>query len=414
MNMQPIDLRVNAERLQADFEALSLIGRTSSGGVDRPALSPAHLQARRWFQQQASTAGLDFRVDSAGNHSAILHSANPNAHTFLLGSHLDSVPDGGRFDGALGVLAALEVLRTIKESGPGLPVHLEAIDFTDEEGTLVGLLGSAALAGLLRSEDLRSPRGGRERLQEGLQRAGLSEAGLLNARREPHSLSGYLELHIEQGPRLLKAKAQIGVVTGIVGIASYQLSFLGRADHAGTTPLPDRLDASQGAASFILHARQLVMEDFPDCVVNTGWIRFEPGVFNIVPAVARLALEYRASDEAAFEKLGEALLKLAEQEAARLGLGLDVQTLGKHLPAPMDDYLQDLVRQSAQALGLKHISLPSGAGHDAQSLAAVCPAGMLFIPSQGGASHSPREFSEWQDCLNGANVVLLTVLRSCQ
>jgi N-carbamoyl-L-amino-acid hydrolase len=414
MNMQQIDLRVNAERLQADFEALSLIGRTSSGGVDRPALSPAHLQARRWFQQQASTAGLDFRVDSAGNHSAILHSANPNAHTFLLGSHLDSVPDGGRFDGALGVLAALEVLRTIKESGPGLPVHLEAIDFTDEEGTLVGLLGSAALAGLLRSEDLRSPRGGRERLQEGLQRAGLSEAGLLNARREPHSLSGYLELHIEQGPCLLKAKAQIGVVTGIVGIASYQLSFLGRADHAGTTPLPDRLDASQGAASFILHARQLVMEDFPDCVVNTGWIRFEPGVFNIVPAVARLALEYRAADEAIFEKLGEALLKLAEQEAARLGLGLDVQTLGKHLPAPMDDHLQDLLRQSAQALGLKHISLPSGAGHDAQSLAAVCPAGMLFIPSQGGASHSPREFSEWQDCLNGANVVLLTVLRSCQ
>ena len=227
------------------------------------------------------------------------------------------------------------------------------------------------------------------------------------------SLAGYLELHIEQGPRLLKAGAQIGVVTGIVGIASYQLSFLGRADHAGTTPLPDRLDASQGAAGFIAHARQLVMQDFPGCVVNTGWVRFEPGAFNIVPAAAHLGLEYRAADEATFERLGVALLNLAEQDATRLGLELEVQALGKHLPAPMHPHLQDAIRQSADGLGLAHVSLPSGAGHDAQMLAAVCPAGMIFIPSQGGASHSPREFSEWQDCLNGANVLLQAVLRSC-
>ena len=409
--MPTIDLQINAERLQADFEALSAIGRNASGGVDRPAFSPAHLQARSWFRQQALSAGLGFKLDGAGNHSALLRSADLHARTLLLGSHLDSVPDGGRYDGALGVLAALEVLRTIQEAGLHLPVHLESIDFTDEEGTLVGLLGSAALAGSLHIEQLQAPRGGRERLLEGLQRAGLTESGLLTAQRQPETLAGYLELHIEQGPRLIKAGAQIGVVTGIVGLASCQLTFTGRADHAGTTPLPDRLDAAQGAASFIVHARQLVMQDFPGCVANTGWLRFEPGAFNIVPAVARLGLEYRAAGAPAFECLGQALLALAEQEAARLGLGLEVQPLGSHQPAPMDSHVQAAIRQSAEALGLSHLSLPSGAGHDAQMLAAVCPAGMIFIPSQGGASHSPREYSEWQDCVNGANVLLPTTLR---
>jgi N-carbamoyl-L-amino-acid hydrolase len=405
------DLRVNADRLHADFDALSAIGRTASGGIDRPALSSAHLQARHWFKQQALSAGLEFKIDGAGNHSAILHGKHTDARTLLLGSHLDSVPDGGCYDGALGVLTALEVLRVVREAGLRLPLHLEAIDFTDEEGTLVGLLGSAALAGLLHPGDLQSPRGGRERLLAGLQRAGLSEDELILARRDPHTLAGYLELHIEQGPRLVKAGVQIGVVTEIVGIASYQLSFLGRADHAGTTPLPDRLDAAQGAASFIIHARRLVLEDFPGCVVNTGWMRLEPGAFNIVPSAAHLALECRAADAPTFEHLGKALLSLAEAESTRLGLELEVQFLGSHQPAPMHSRLQQAFRQSAEALGLSHMLLPSGAGHDAQMLSAVCPAGMIFIPSQGGASHSPREFSEWHDCLNGANLLLQSCLR---
>jgi N-carbamoyl-L-amino-acid hydrolase len=412
--MLPTELRVNGDRLRADFEALSAIGATESGGVERPALSPEHLQARKWFKERVLAAGLEFQVDGAGNHSAILRSADPEARSFLLGSHLDSVPDGGQYDGALGVLAALEVLRTVKEAGLSLPVHLEAIDFTDEEGTLVGLLGSAALSGGLKEEDLQSPRGGRGRLVEGLARAGLSEAGLLTARREPGRLAGYLELHIEQGPRLIKAGAEIGIVTDIVGIASCQLSFLGRADHAGTTPLPDRLDASQGAASFIVHARELVMQEFPACVVNTGWARFEPGAFNIVPAAAHLALEYRAADPATFELLGEALIKLAEQDALINNLRLEVQGLGKHMPVALDINLQQAIQQAADMLELDAMALPSGAGHDAQLLAAICPAGMIFIPSQDGISHSPYEYSDWQDCINGANVLLQTTLRSVQ
>lgn len=410
--MSSIDLRVNSSRLQADFETLSQIGRNPEGGIDRPSFSPAHLHARHWFQQAAISAGLDFKIDGAGNHSAILPSADPHARTFLLGSHLDSVPNGGRFDGALGVLAAFEVLRVIKEAGLNLPVNLEAIDFTDEEGTLVGFIGSGALVGKLGVENLQSPRGGRENLLAGLQRAGLTEVGLFTARREPQTLAGYFELHIEQGPRLVKSGVQIGVVTGIVGIASYRLDFLGRADHAGTTPFQDRMDASQGAASFIIHARRIAMQDFPGCVVNTGWVNFEPGAFNIVPAIARLGLEYRSADEATLDNLGSALLSLAEQDATRLGLGLEIQALGKDIPQPLHPHMQEAIHSAAESLGLTHLAMASGAGHDAQMLATVCPAGMIFIPSQGGASHSPREFSEWQDCLNGTNVLLHALLEA--
>ncbi len=178
-------------------------------------------------------------MDAAGNHSALLKSGHEGAPTLILGSHLDSVPNGGKYDGALGVLAALESLRVIKENHLKLAVNLEAIDFTDEEGTLVGLMGSAALAGSLDREVIEKPRGGRENFLVGLKRAGLIEADLIKARRDPHSLAGYLELHIEQGPKLSKNGIDIGIVTGIVGICSYRISFLGQADHAGTTPMQD-------------------------------------------------------------------------------------------------------------------------------------------------------------------------------
>lgn len=405
------DLCINSQRLWDDFEMLAQIGATGDGGVDRPTFSPAHLQAREWFAERILQADLEFRRDGAGNHSAFLDCGPAGGRTLLLGSHLDSVPRGGRFDGALGVLAALEVLRTVQKAGLKLPVHLEAIDFTDEEGTLYGLLGSAALAGRLQAKDLLSPRGGRQALLNGLERAGLSEAGLLAARRDPGTLAGYLELHIEQGPRLLQVGAQIGVVSAIVGICSYRLAFTGRADHAGTTPMSDRLDAAQGAAAFTLAVRQRVMQDFPGCVANVGQMHFEPGAFNIVPARAVLSLELRAADENTFTSLETALLDLAHLEAQRGSLGLEVEFLGKHAPSPLSDLAQNAIAAEADALGLRYMSLPSGAGHDAQMLVEICPAGMIFVPSQGGASHSPREFTEWQDCVNGANVLLGTALR---
>jgi hydantoinase/carbamoylase family amidase len=308
-------------------------------------------------------------------------------------------------------MAAFEVLRTIKENGVKLKVNLEAIDFTDEEGTLVGLLGSAALTGHLHPELLQNPRGGRENLLEGLKRAGLSEESLMSAKRPKESIAGYLELHIEQGKRLERAGINIGIVSAIVGISSYHLSFIGRADHAGSTTMQDRLDASLGASAFTLAAREAVMKDFPNCVVNIGNMHFMPGAFNIVPAQVDVSLEFRAADVSEFDKLDFALLALAEEEAKRFGLDLKADFRGRHSPTPMSDSIQHAFVDSCDALGLTHISLVSGAGHDGQSFAGICPMGMVFVPSENGTSHSPYEFTKWEDCVNGANVLLQTVLR---
>lgn len=404
-------LRVNPDRMLDSFTRLASIGATADGGVHRPSLSEAHLAARQWYRDEIERAGFQFRTDGAGNHSALLTFQPANLQTLILGSHLDSVPNGGRFDGALGVVAAFEVLQTIRESGISLNVNLEAMDFTDEEGTLVGLLGSAAISGHLKQEDLVAPRGGRQNLVDGMKRAGLSDESMLSAARPKESFAGYLELHIEQGKRLEKRGINIGIVSAIVGIGSYRLSFIGRADHAGTATMEDRLDASLGAGAFTLAARELVMTKFAGGVVNTGKMDFAPGAFNIVPARVDVALEFRSPTEADFNAMDEALIVLANEQALRFGLELKIEFLGRHSPTPMSDIAQKAFAEACDELGLSHTPLTSGAGHDAQSLADLCPVGMIFVPSVDGASHSPREFTKWDDCINGANVLLQAALR---
>ncbi len=403
-------LLINPDRLFSDFNTLSQIGATPEGGLNRPALSPAHLEARRWFLARAEEAGLETHIDNAGNHSAILQRSASNPRTLLLGSHLDSVPNGGRYDGALGVLAALEVLRTVNESGMTLPVNLEAIDFTDEEGTLVGLLGSQAIAGQLTPGHLHNPRGGRERLEAGMTRAGLTAEGLLSAQRDPQTMAGYLELHIEQGPRLVRSAIAIGVVTGIVGIRSFRLTYHGRANHAGTTPMEARADASLGASALTLTAREMVVRDFPNCVINIGQMTFKPGAFNIIPGLAEFALEFRSPEAGQLNDLEKSLLGLADLIGRQYGLKLTVERMGECLPAPMSLKARAAITTAADSLALTHTALHSGAGHDAQSLAALTEAGMIFIPSRNGISHAPEEYSVWEDCVNGANVLLRAAL----
>jgi N-carbamoyl-L-amino-acid hydrolase len=400
-------VRVDPERLRADFAALAQIGATTAGGVDRSCFNDAHLAARAWFLMRAGRPGLQTRVDAAGNHSAILGVDGP---TLLLGSHLDSVRNGGRYDGALGVLAALHVLLAVQAAAIELPVALEAIDFTDEEGTLVGLLGSAALAGTLTPQALRSPRGGREALLAGLERAGLREDELRTARRDSRSLAGYLELHIEQGPLLERAGADVGVVTAIVGARSFSLVFRGEAGHAGTTPMNAREDAGLGAAAFALAANEIVVRDFPGAVATVGDLRLEPGAYNVIPGTAALALEFRSADAHALDELERALLARARSEADARRLALDVEPVGQWEPTALDPAFCDAIEHAAEQLGLTWLRLVSGAGHDAQALAAVTPAAMIFVPSVGGRSHDPRELTTWEDCVNGANVLLAAAL----
>jgi beta-ureidopropionase / N-carbamoyl-L-amino-acid hydrolase len=406
-----MSLTVNPHRFQSNFDALAEFGATGDGGVHRPCWSEPHLAAQRWWLARAEAAGLETRRDSAGNCSAVLRSARPGARTLLLGSHTDSVPNGGRFDGALGVMAALEAVRTLKDAGLALPVHVEAIDFSDEEGTLVGELGSSALAGHLLPAALAAPRGGRAGLEAALARAGLTEAGLFAARRAPSTLAGYLELHIEQGPELARQALPIGVVTGIVGITSLRVTYTGQANHAGTTPMTLRHDAALGAAAFTLAAREMVVRDYAGCTANVGQISLAPGAFNIVPGEARLALEFRSPDPAQLQDLEHSLLGLADLIARRYALALAVEPFGGCPPAPMGPKAQAAIAAAADSLALAHTALPSGAGHDAQMLAPLTETGMLFIPSRDGASHSPLEHSDWDRCVDGANVLLRAALK---
>jgi hydantoinase/carbamoylase family amidase len=229
--------------------------------------------------------------------------------------------------------------------------------------------------------------------------------------RSKELLAGYLELHIEQGKRLERSGINIGIVSSIVGIRSCRLSFIGRADHAGSTLMSDRADASLGASAYTLDARDIVMKDFPNCVVNVGKMDFAPGAFNIVPARVDLALEFRSPNENEFDRLDQALIELARKDAERFGLEMKTEYLGNHSPSIMSDYVQRAYADACNDLGLTHMSLTSGAGHDGQSFAGICPIGMIFVSSVDGASHAPREFTEWENCVNGANVLLQTVLK---
>ncbi len=403
------NLRINPRRLRNNFEALAEIGSTGDGGVHRPVFHEAHLAARRWYRHLATGEGFEVRVDPAGNHSAFYPCSYPAAPSLLLGSHLDSVPSGGRFDGALGVVAAFEVLQTIREAGLTLPFHLEAIDFTDEEGTLLGMLGSRAVAGILPQDEILEPRGGYEQLTAALSAASLKPSQLLDAYREPETLAGFLELHIEQGPRLTEASVDIGVVQSLVGIGTLRVIFHGRADHAGTTPFAARQDAGLGAATFTLAARQIVLEAYPNCVMNVGRISLRPGVENIVPAEAELRVEYRSPDPDQMARLAEQLEKVASEAAEQWGLTLVWEDLGAIQPAACDRKIRSAFFEASRRLDLKAVELHSGGGHDTMAMAAICPAGMIFVPSTGG-SHSPREFARWEDCVNGANVLLQAVL----
>ena len=394
-----------------DLESLAQIGPTKDGGVTRLALSAVDMEGRNWFRALVLADGFEFREDGVGNQSALLRSTlNPEARTLLAGSHLDSVPNGGKYDGPLGVLSAFEALRTIRESGLRLPVHLEAINFTDEEGSVLGMLGSHGLTGHLRREEFALAKGGGAALQEGMQRIGITAESALAAGRDPQSLAGYVELHIEQGTRLESAHIDIGAVTSIVGIRWFWLRFAGQAAHAGTTPMDRRADAMLGAARFVQQARECVMQRYLPGVVNCGQLYVQPGAFNIVTAEARLALEFRHATEEQLDEMEADLLGLARAIANECGLMLDIEALTRHEAARMDERVVAAIESAAGALGLSHTRLASFAGHDAQSLCRVTPSAMLFVPSVGGISHNPREYTRRQDVINGANVLLNTLL----
>jgi len=406
-----MNLKINSKRLHEDFDNLAEIGATVAGGVTRLALSNDDLAARAWFADCIEEAGLAVRDDEVGNLSGLLLSKNKQAKTLMIGSHLDTVPNGGRYDGAIGVLTALECLRTIKNAEIELPVHLEAINFTDEEGTWKSFFGSLGLAGRLQPDDINDSLQDNGAFRAALFRAGILPTEVHRAQRDPQSLLGYLEYHIEQSDKLDKAQLELGLVTGIVGRTTYNLTFYGEAAHAGTTIAESRRDALQGAAAFIILIHNLINQEYEGGVVNCGNVQVKPGAFNVVPSEASLRVECRHPDAKILGEMESRLVRLAQDCAKdyRLSVTAD-RTLHREAEQMSPQWL-GVMEQICQQANISYTRLVSYAGHDAQIMNAITPSAMLFVPSVDGVSHNPREYTDWNTIVKGANVLLNTILQ---
>jgi beta-ureidopropionase / N-carbamoyl-L-amino-acid hydrolase len=405
-----LNLRVNGERLRQDLADLARIGAREPAGISRTAYSAEDAQARQWYHDRCAAAGLELRMDGLGNMFARAPGA-PDRPAVWTGSHIDTVPYGGAFDGALGTVAALECLRRITESGIELSRPVCAVVFSDEEGNYGHLLGSRGLSHGYRAEQLAAMTGrDGDRLTDALAGWPWASGSPTATRLAAGTVGAFVELHIEQGPRLEASGTDIGVVTSIVGLGGGLATFTGRADHAGTTPMGLRKDALLAAAAFLTKLPTVAAATGPDSVITCGLIRAEPGGANVVPGVAAVTLDFRDPDRTRLATL-EAEIGLAAESAA-LAHGVSVTWQPDELidPMPLNETVRSVIRTAVDGLGLTHIAIASGAGHDSQNMAHLAPTGMIFVPSQGGRSHSPAEHTAFADVENGANVLLSTVL----
>ena len=403
-------LAISLPRLRAHIEALAQFGKNPDGqGITRSCWSPPHEEARAWLLARMKEAGLTTWVDEAGNTFGKLGEGGP---TVMTGSHIDTVPQGGSLDGALGVLAGLECLHTLRDAGKRTRRPLTMVAWSDEEGRYAGLFGSRAFTGKLDARQIPQFRAADgERLIDAMSRAGFDPMEAPKAKCDPRTLAAYVELHIEQGPHLDAARIPIGSVQGIVGNRRTWVTFIGQADHAGTTPMAWRKDAFLGAAEYALAARELVVKrGGGKSVTNFGRIEVAPGVSNIVPARATLLHEMRSLDARILGRLDAQCRALARAVAKRRGLRVKIDPISQSQPVRCSPRVMRAVEAACDRLGLKYRQMPSGAGHDAQNLASVTESGMLFIPSRGGRSHRPDESSDWKAIERGGNVLLHTLL----
>lgn len=390
-------------RLSEDLERLAEFS-SDGPGTTRLAWSPEHLQSLDWLGSRTKEAGMTTGLDAAGNLIARWGQHLPGS-AVALGSHLDSVPAGGRFDGALGVLGALAAVELLRERGftPARPVWLVA--FMDEEGARFGesMLGSRAFVG----EDLSSYLARRDSdgvsVAEAMRAAGLDSAAIGSAA-AIDQVGAFVELHVEQGRVLADAGIDVGVVTAIVGLLQASVEIRGQSDHGGATPMPGRRDALVAAARMITALRDWARGE-SQVTATIGSISVQPGAYNVIPGQCRFSVDLRAADEAGFEaapaRLEDLVRRLAEEESVEASISLT----DRIPPAPLDPELIDLIEAAAEAEGASHMRLPSGAGHDAQVLARRVPAAMVFVPSHQGISHSPNELTAPEHCELGARIL---------
>ncbi len=398
--------KANADRMEARIIGLGEFGKNADGGVDRVAFSDADIAGRNHMIGLMKTAGLEVHVDYAGNIIGKRAGKNPALATITFGSHIDSVPGGGNYDGDVGVMGALEVVDLLNEADITTEHPLEMIIFTAEESSMIG---SRAFTGDLSKRTLDSFTSPGDR-RDGLDRIGGDHTRLKEVR-PTNPVHAFVELHIEQGGILEQKNLNIGIVEGIVGISTWPVKVEGFANHAGTTPMPGRRDALVAASKLIIAINERATRMEGRQVATVGRIEAFPGASNVIPGTVEFSLQIRDLDADKIQHLFEVIQQEAKMVEVEMDVKISFGTSGVPAPALTDIRLRNLIEQSAKDLGLTCQHMQSGAGHDAQHMAHFTPTGMIFVPSRGGISHSPNEYTSPQDMANGADVLLRTILK---
>jgi beta-ureidopropionase / N-carbamoyl-L-amino-acid hydrolase len=407
-------ITVNSDRLWSRIETLSRFTDPAKPWTRR-AFDTQFAQGRAWLAEEFKAAGLAVEVDVGGNLIGRTPGTGRALGALVAGSHSDTVPSGGRFDGMLGLLAALEAAQSIREQKVSLEHPLEVVDFLAEEPSDFGIscVGSRSWAGVLTAADLARSLPSKGSLASAIDSVGGKAEQLGKAVRSQGSVAAYVELHIEQGLVLAERKAEIGVVTAIVGIRRHEVTVEGRADHAGTTPMSLRRDALVGAAGFIRAVDELARSrpsESAYLVATVGKLSLEPNAINAVPGSVRMILETRSTDETALLQFEQELWKQTEGELNDRGLRLTRSLLSQTLPTACSPLIQSTIEEACLTAGFSSTRLPSGAGHDGVFVARIAPMGMIFVPCREGRSHAPEEWAEPSDCVNGARVLAETLI----
>lgn len=400
-------LTLDAARLNAHLKELSAFGANPQGGVSRVAYSEFDKAGRAYVMELMRGAGLDVRVDFAGNIVGRRPGSDPTLKPILFGSHIDSVPEGGNFDGTVGSLSAIEVAQTLGEERLRTRHPIEVVVWANEEG---GLYGSRAVSGQLTAPEMQNRAWGGRTIEEGMTFLGGAPSRVAEVRRHRGDIAAYLELHIEQGGVLEREALNIGIVEGIVGIRQWEVTVSGFSNHAGTTPMDQRQDALLSAARFVAMVNRVVRAEPGKQVGTVGQIQAFPGARNVIPGRVVCSLELRDLDSAKIQRLFDVIEGEAKRIGQSNGTGFAFLPLHENVPALSDPAIRELIDDSARTLKLSTRHMPSGAGHDAQAMAQLGPMGMIFIPSIGGISHSPKEFSTADDIERGARVLMGAVL----
>jgi beta-ureidopropionase / N-carbamoyl-L-amino-acid hydrolase len=405
----PSNLRIDPERLWATLMETGAIGATPKGGINRQTLTAEDGAVRAWFKGAAEALGCSVTVDEVGNMFALRAGRQSGLAPIALGSHLDTQPTGGKFDGNLGVLGALEALRTLVSAGYETNAPIVVVNWTNEEGARFApaMLGSGVFAGAYSRAaadaiaDLEGVRFGAA--LDAIGWRGETKAGAMK-------LSAYLELHIEQGPILEAEQKTIGVVTGVQGVRWYELNLSGRESHAGTTPMPRRADALVACARLIGAVRALALAHAPTAVGTVGQVEVKPNSPNVVPGQVRMTVDLRHHDDAILEAMEAELKAAVERTASEEKVAISLSKLHDLVAIKFDPECIAAVRGAARALGYAERDIISGAGHDAVHLSRITPSAMIFVPCKDGLSHNEAESATREDCAAGAQVLLEAAL----